>query len=93
MNEKPETFFKWKQLVDNQGRRAIPQNTIGNKNLLKDANAFTRLAFQFKDFTLKAVNGQTMRGLTNREADDALAAMILYGNQRASLYRTHLHES
>ncbi len=76
MAEKPETFFKWKQLVDNQGRRAIQQNTIGNKNLLKDANAFTRLAFQFKDFTLKAVNGQTMRALTNREADDALAAMF-----------------
>ena len=77
--ENPDTFFKWKFLVDNHSKRAIQQKTVGNKNILKDANGFTRMFFQFKDFTLKAVNGQTMRALTHRERDDALAAIYSMG--------------
>jgi hypothetical protein len=74
-----ETYWKWISLIDNQGMRAIQQNTIGNKNVLKDANLFTRMLFQFKDFTLKAINGQTLRALTSREIDDGLAALFSMG--------------
>ena len=76
MNENPATYYKWKFLIDNQGKRAITQSTIGNSNMLKDANSFTKMLFQFKDFTLRAINGQTMRALTSRDADDAMCAAL-----------------
>ena len=76
MKDNPLTFFKWKFLIEQQSMRSIQQNTIGNQNILKDSNTFTRLMFQFKDFTLKAVNGQTLRALSSRETDDLLAALF-----------------
>ena len=73
--ENPNTFWKWRSLIDNQAMRAIQQATIGNRNVLKDSSAFFKMMFHFRDFVLRTVNGQTMRALTNRELDDALAAM------------------
>ena len=79
MDESPTTFWKWKFLVDNQAMRAVQQASIGNKNVLKDSNAFFKMMFHFRDFALRTVNGQTMRALTNREMDDFLAAMYSMG--------------
>lgn len=79
MEESPATFWKWKFLVDNQSMRAVQQASIGNKNILKESNAFFKMMFHFRDFTLRTVNGQTMRALTNREMDDFLAAMFSMG--------------
>ena len=73
--ENPTTFFKWQQMMDNEALRGIQQNTIGNMNPFKEKH---RLFFQFKDFTLKAMNQQFMRALTTRERDDALAALYSY---------------
>lgn len=82
-SENPETYWKWVTLIDNQGMRSITQSTIGNKNVLKDSSVFSRMFFQFKDFTLKAINGQTLRALTSREIDDGLAALFSMGTNMA----------
>jgi hypothetical protein len=74
--EDPNTFFKWKNIVDNQALRALQQNTIGNHNLLKDANNFTKMMFQFKDFSMKVMNGQLARVVTHHEIDDVLSLMF-----------------
>ena len=75
VQESPTSYWKWKFMLENQGRRAIVQDSIGNRNLLKDANWGTKLLFQFKDFTAKAVNSQTLRALTSWEREDGLAAL------------------
>lgn len=79
--ENPTTFFKWQQLMDNEALRGIQQNTIGNMNPFKEKH---RLFFQFKDFTLKAMNQQFMRALTTRERDDAFAALYSYATNSAA---------
>lgn len=58
MQESPDTFTLWRQLVRNQSLRSIQQQTIGNTGYLKDANWYTKLFFQFKDFTFRTINGQ-----------------------------------
>lgn len=75
--EDPTAFYKFKFLIDQQAMRAIQQDSIGNRAMMKDAGVGYRVLLQFKDFTLKAVNGQTMRFLTNPEWDTGMAA--LYG--------------
>ena len=45
-----------------------------------------RLLFQFKDFALKAVNGQFMRAMSNRERDDIMAALYSMATNAASYY-------
>lgn len=76
IKESPDTFWRWKTLIDNQSQRAMVQNTVGNRALVTNQNAFTRLMFQFKDFSLKSMNSQAARMLTHREWDDAFSLMF-----------------
>ena len=70
----PESYFKFYGMGETHAQRAIVSGMRqGNKNFLKNANWFTRMLFQFKDYNLRAINAQTMRALTARELDDAIA--------------------
>lgn len=90
LKENPTTYFQWKMMVDNNAMRAFQQQTVGNMSMLKESNWFTRLFFQFKDFTFRAVNGQTMRAMSSRQADDVLAALFSMGtNMGAYAMLTH----
>lgn len=90
IKDNPITYFQWKMLVDNNAMRAFVQQTEGNMPMLKEANWFTRMFFQFKDYTFRAVNGQTMRAMTSRQADDVLAALFSMGtNMLAYIGLTH----
>lgn len=74
--EDMNSFLKWYNLIQLQTERAIVSGTRqGNKNLLKNMNSVTQLLFQFKDYTLRAINGQTMRAMTAKDMDDAIATM------------------
>lgn len=75
-DESPTTFYQWKMLIDAQTRRGIQQMTIGGSNKFKDDHP---ILMQFKDFSMRAINDQTLRALTSREADDALAALYSMG--------------
>lgn len=86
MQESPDTFTLWRQLVRNQSLRSIQQQTIGNTGYLKDANWFTKLFFQFKDFTFRTINGQMMRALQSHEVDDGLALMYSMGTNAMTYY-------
>lgn len=81
--EDPDSFFLWKQLVDNQTHRAIQQQTVGNMNPFKEKH---RLFFQFKDFTLQAINGQFMRALTSHERDDIMATLYSMATNASTYY-------
>jgi hypothetical protein len=74
--EDPGTYNKWKTIIDNQSLRALQQNTIGNHNLLSSANNFTKMMFQFKDFSMKVMNGQLARIMTHHEIDDVVSLML-----------------
>ena len=76
IKQSPETFWRWKTLVDYQSQRAMQQNTVGNRSILANQNPMTRILFQFKDYAMKVMNGQLARIMTHREIDDALAAMF-----------------
>ena len=70
------SFLKWYNLIQLQAERAIvPANRQGNKNLFKNRNSLTQLLFQFKDYTLRSINAQTMRAMKARDLDDAFATM------------------
>lgn len=86
MQESPDTFTLWRQLVRNQSLRSIQQQTIGNTGYLKDANGFTKLFFQFKDFTFRTINGQMMRALQSHEVDDGMALMFSMGTNAMTYY-------
>lgn len=74
--ENSKSFAQFYCLIDNQAKRAIVSaGQIGNRNNLKNMNHFTRLLFQFKDYSFRAVNAQTMRAMTAGDLDDAIAAM------------------
>lgn len=73
MKEDPQNFYRWRALIDNQAMRGIQQSTIGNTNMFKEQH---RLFFQFKDFTLRAINAQTLRAMQSRDLDDAMAALF-----------------
>ena len=83
MDEDPMSFAKFKKLMDNESMRGIQQQSIGNMTPFKEKH---RLFFQFKDFTMKAMNQQFMRSLTSRERDDALAALYSYATNTVSYY-------
>lgn len=75
--EDPTSYNLFYYMIQKQADRAItPGGRQGNKNLFKDKNAITRLALQFKDYTLRAVNAQTFRMMTACDLDDALNAML-----------------
>lgn len=72
--EKPVEFAKFYNLVQRQVDRAIVNGSkIGNRNILKESHPFVSLMFQFKDYTLRAINAQSMRAMSARDLDDALA--------------------
>ena len=74
--EDMNSFLKWYNLIQLQAERAIvPMNRQGNKNLFKSRNSLTQLLFQFKDYTLRSINAQTMRAMKARDLDDAFATM------------------
>lgn len=75
-NDDMNTFLKWYNLIQLQAERAIvPANRQGNKNLFKSRNSLTQLLLQFKDYTLRSINAQTMRAMKARDLDDAFATM------------------
>lgn len=86
MQESPDTYTLWRQLVRNQSLRSIQQQTIGNTGYLKDANWYTKLFFQFKDFTFRTINGQMMRALQSHEVDDGMALMFSMGTNAMTYY-------
>lgn len=81
MDEDPTTFYQWKTLIDRQSRRGIQQMTVGGSNLFKTQHP---IIMQFKDFALRAINEQTLRALTSKEADDVMAAMLSMGTNCAT---------
>lgn len=83
LQEDPVTFSKWKQLMDNESMRGIQQQSIGNMNPFREQH---RLFFQFKDFTMKAMNQQFMRALSSHERDDGMAALYSYMTNTATFY-------
>lgn len=83
LQEDPITFSKWKQLMDNESMRGIQQQSIGNMNPFREKH---RLFFQFKDFTMKAMNQQFMRSLSSHERDDGMAALYSYMTNTAAFY-------
>ena len=83
MDEDPMSFAKFKKLMDNESMRGIQQQSIGNMTPFKEKH---RLFFQFKDFTMKAMNQQFMRSLISHERDDALAALYSYATNTVSYY-------
>lgn len=83
LQEDPITFSKWKQLMDNESMRGIQQQSIGNMNPFREKH---RLFFQFKDFTMKAMNQQCMRALSSHERDDIMAAFYSYMTNTATFY-------
>lgn len=88
MND-PESFFKFYGMAETHAQRAIISGMRqGNKNFLKNANWWTRMLFQFKDYNLRAINAQTMRALTTRELDDGIAfGMSMATNLAAYMLR------
>lgn len=82
-DEDPDTFNLWKNFVDNESYRGIQQQTIGNQNPFKDQH---KIIFQYKDFTLGAINGQFMRALQSWEADDLAAFIFSYFSNMGAYY-------
>ena len=76
LRESPDTYWRWKTLIDNQSQRAMVQNTVGNRAIVVNQSPYTKIFFQFKDFTLKTMNSQFMRAFTNREIDDVMSLMF-----------------
>ena len=72
-------YFRWRSLVDNYSLKTIQQMGVGDTPLLKEKNWFTKMMFQFKDYSFRAVNSQTMRALTSRQRDDFFAALYSMG--------------
>ncbi len=73
----PVSFAKWTNWVQQSADRAIIDgSSVGNKALLKNKGPLTQLLFQFKDFSLRSLHGQTIRAAGARDADDFLAAAL-----------------
>ena len=73
----PVSYLKFYGMIQTHAERAIISGTrLGSKNLWKDTNAFTRMLLQFKDYNLRAINGQTLRAMTARDLDDGIAAAM-----------------
>lgn len=92
--EDPLTYAKWYNFIEQQADRAIVNGAkIGNRSLFKDTNIFTRMVFQFKDYTARAINGQTLRAMTAGDIDDFFATTysiltntLTYAARAGSLY-------
>ena len=75
----PMSFYKFRELVDNQSRRAITQGGIGADSYLEDKNMLTKLVTQFKAFTFQALHGQTLRAIKHHEAEDYFSLLFNMG--------------
>lgn len=73
----PVSFAKWQYWVEQAADRAVvPGTTIGGRSILKSKNALTQMLFQFKDYNLRSIHGQTLRALSARDLDDGMAAAM-----------------
>lgn len=71
------SYQKWYNMIQLQAERGITvANRNGNKNLLKNSNGFWSTFFQFKDYTLRSINAQTMRAMTARDKDDLYSTLL-----------------
>lgn len=81
MKKDPMSFYQWKKMIDYQTQSGIQQLTIGNTPIYKEKYP---LIFQFKDFTMRAINSQIIRGLRAHEFDDAMSALYSMGTNTIS---------
>lgn len=83
--ERPETFWAWYDLVQNQVEKCVLlSSSEGNRNMLKDTNSLMHLVMMFKDFNMRSNNAQFMRMLQQHEAQDVMAfALSLMTNTAA----------
>lgn len=83
--ERPETFWAWYDLVQNQVEKCVLlSSSEGNRNMLKDMNSLMRLVMMFKEFNMRSNNAQFMRMLQQHEAQDVMAfALSLMTNTAA----------
>lgn len=72
----PDLYMRYYMMMENQVKRCITMPSIGSTNMLKESNPFWRVFFMFKDFTMRATHTQSLRIASNREKDDALAAIF-----------------
>lgn len=93
-NEDVVSYQKWYNMIQLQAERGMTvANRNGNKNLLKNSNGFWSTFFQFKDYTLRSINAQTMRAMTAGDKDDLYSALLsmvtntmVYGARAAMTY-------
>ncbi len=91
--ESPNTYVAFYRMADLHAQRGIVSGAnIGNRNLTKDTNWVTQCMFQFKDFALRAIEGQSFRAMTARDVDDGismlmsgLTSLITYGARYKAL--------
>ena len=85
----PQSYFQFYGMTQTHAERAIVSGTKqGNKNLMKANSWIYRTLLQFKDYNLRAISGQTMRALTARDLDDAIAfGMSMATNTAAFMLR------
>ena len=85
----PQSYFQFYGMTQTHAERAIVSGTRqGNKNLVKANSWMMRVLLQFKDYNLRAISGQTMRALTARDLDDAIAfGMSMATNTAAFMLR------
>ena len=85
----PQSYFQFYGMTQTHAERAIVSGTKqGNKNLVKANSWMARVLLQFKDYNLRAISGQTMRALTARDLDDAIAlGMSMATNTAAFMLR------
>ena len=85
----PQSYFQFYGMTQTHAERAIVSGTKqGNKNLVKANSWLMRVLLQFKDYNLRAISGQTMRALTARDLDDAIAfGMSMATNTAAFMLR------
>ena len=75
--EDPISYAKWYGMIQTQAERAIiAGNRIGNRNIFKDKDIFRQMIFQFKDYSLRAINAGTMRAMTAKDLDDAMTTAL-----------------
>lgn len=73
----PVGFAKWQNWVQQGADRAIVEaRSVGNKSIMKNKGPWMQLLFQFKDYSLRATQGQLARMLNAHDMDDALSAAL-----------------
>ena len=76
--EDHKTYSQFYTMVIRHTEKGLLQNdSIGGRNItLKDMHPFLQLVFQFKDFSMRALNGQTLRAYTNRDIMEGQAIVF-----------------